>query len=98
MGSPVPKKKTKTKAKTKKKSADARARTPKAATPKAPPYRLRRSAVHGSGLFATRTIPKGELIVEYVGQRISHEEADRRHAEKEHDDGHTWLFTIDSRS
>ena len=69
----------------------------KAKTKSLPPYRLRQSTVHGSGLFATRAIPKGELVVEYVGERITHEEADRRHAEKADDDGHTWLFTIDSK-
>lgn len=61
-------------------------------------YRVRRSAVHGTGLFATRTIEKGEKIIEYVGQRISHAEADRRHAKKAHDDNHTFLFTIDSKT
>ena len=62
------------------------------------PYRLRRSPVHGSGLFATRAIAKGEHIIEYTGQRISHAEADRRHGEKEPDDGHTFLFTIDAKT
>ena len=61
-------------------------------------YRLRRSRVHGSGLFATRTIPRGVQVIEYVGERISHAEADRRHADKADDDGHTFLFTIDAKT
>ena len=64
----------------------------------APAYRLRRSRVHGSGLFATRRIPKDTQIIEYVGEHISHEEADRRHADNAADDGHTFLFTIDAKT
>jgi uncharacterized protein len=60
-----------------------------------PPYRLRRSRIHGSGVFATRPIKKGARIIEYIGERISHAEADRRHALKDADDNHTFLFTID---
>jgi hypothetical protein len=61
-------------------------------------YRLRSSRVHGSGLFATRRIPKDTQIIEYVGEHISHEEADRRHADNAPDDGHTFLFTIDAKT
>jgi SET domain-containing protein len=67
-------------------------------TNSSPAYRLRRSPVHGSGLFATRNIPKGAHVIEYVGERISHAEADRRHADKDPNDGHTFLFTIDSKT
>jgi hypothetical protein len=66
--------------------------------PKDLPYRLRRSRIHGQGAFATRAIKKGERIVEYVGERISHTEADRRHLKKADDDGHTFLFTIDDKT
>lgn len=60
------------------------------------PYRLRRSRIHGTGMFATRTIRKGVTIIEYLGERISSEEADRRHENKAPDDAHTFLFAIDS--
>lgn len=52
----------------------------------------------GRGLFATRAIAKGERIIEYSGERISHEEADRRHENKASDDNHTFLFTIDAKT
>jgi SET domain-containing protein len=64
-------------------------------SPQGPAYRLRNSSVHGTGMFATRTIRKGACLIEYEGERISHEEADRRHAAKVFGDNHTFLFTID---
>lgn len=40
--------------------------------------RLRRSALHGVGIFAQDFIPEGERIVEYIGERITKAEAERR--------------------
>ena len=60
-----------------------------------PLYRVRRSRVHGLGVFATRRIRKGTRIVEYLGERISHREADHRHAAKSPDDNHTFLYIVD---
>jgi SET domain-containing protein len=56
---------------------------------------VRRSPVHGMGVFATRRIPKGARIVEYLGERIGHREANRRYAQKLADDNHTFLFVVD---
>ena len=39
------------------------------------PYEVRHSAIHGRGVFATDTIPRGERIIEYKGQRVSWDEA-----------------------
>ncbi len=58
-------------------------------------YRVRRSAVHGLGVFAARRIRKGTRIVEYLGERISHREADRRYEGKSSRDSHTFLFVVD---
>ncbi|HXQ64560.1 MAG TPA: SET domain-containing protein-lysine N-methyltransferase [Steroidobacteraceae bacterium] len=58
---------------------------------------MQRSAIHGTGVFATRRIPKGTRIVEYTGERVSHAEANRRYLNKGVHDNHTFLFTIDSR-
>jgi uncharacterized protein len=60
-----------------------------------PPLRIRRSPVHGRGAFATRMIRKGTRIIEYLGERISHREADRRYAARDEGDGHTLLFVVD---
>jgi hypothetical protein len=59
-----------------------------------PMFEVRRSGIHGRGVYATRRIPKGARIVEYLGDRISHEEADARYAAKGQDDGHTFLFVV----
>jgi len=58
---------------------------------------LRHSRIQGKGAFATRPIKRGTRIIEYTGERISPEEADRRY-----DDGgmgrhHTFLFSVDSK-
>jgi SET domain-containing protein len=69
-----------------------------AAKPKlAPMYAVRRSRIHGSGVYATRRIRKGTRIVEYLGDRITHDQADARYEAKGQDDGHTFLFVVDSR-
>jgi uncharacterized protein len=55
------------------------------------PYRVGRSRT-GLGLFATTEIPKGSLIVEYTGRRITHARAQRLEAR-----GARYMFEIDSR-
>ena len=56
---------------------------------------VRRSRLHGKGAFAARRIRKGRRIIEYIGERISHEEADRRYAPDGKGPYHTFLFTVD---
>jgi hypothetical protein len=63
-----------------------------------PPILVRDSNVHGRGVFATRRIEKGERIVEYLGERVSHDEADRRYELKDENDSHTFLFIVDSKT
>ena len=62
------------------------------------PILVRDSNVHGRGVFATRRIEKGERIVEYLGERVSHDEADRRYEQKDENDSHTFLFIVDSKT
>jgi hypothetical protein len=62
------------------------------------PILVRDSNVHGRGVFATRRIEKGERIVEYLGERVSHDEADRRYELKDDNDSHTFLFIVDSKT
>lgn len=42
-------------------------------------FTVRRSAIHGRGVFAAAPIVEGTRIIEYVGERISHAEADVRY-------------------
>ena len=38
----------------------------------------KKSGVHGSGLFAFQNIKKGLKIIEYVGDKVTKREGDRR--------------------
>jgi len=69
-----------------------------AAVAATPPVLVRDSPVHGRGVFATRRIEKGERIIEYLGERVSHDEADRRYESKDENDSHTFLFIVDSKT
>jgi len=67
------------------------------ASGKRPPmYRVRSSRIHGRGVFATRRIRKGTRIIEYVGDRVSHAEADRRYEDRPADDNHTFRLQEDA--
>jgi len=57
-------------------------------------YSVRHSPIHGRGVFALRRIPKGTRVIEYRGERISNEEADRRH-EETNQGPFTLLFEVD---
>jgi hypothetical protein len=76
------------------KTAKAPVRKAAAVAKAEPMIKVRRSKIHGRGVYATRTIRKGSRIVEYIGERISHEVADARYELKADDDGHTFLFIV----
>ena len=57
-----------------------------------PLFQVRSSPIHGRGGFAVRRIPKGTRIAEYVGERLTAEELDRRYEDATGEDGHTFLF------
>ena len=65
--------------------------------PPAKPRRIqvRRSGVHGKGVFAVRDIAAGETIIEYVGEIITWEVAQARHPHDPQDPNHTFYFHID---
>jgi SET domain-containing protein len=58
-------------------------------------YEIRRSRIQGRGVFARRRIRRGQRIIEYAGERISNDEADRRYDDDRMDRHHTFLFTLD---
>ncbi|HKB52561.1 MAG TPA: SET domain-containing protein-lysine N-methyltransferase [Ramlibacter sp.] len=58
---------------------------------------VRRSGVHGKGVFAAQPIAEGETIIEYVGEVISWKEAQRRHPHDPGDPNHTFYFHVDDK-
>ncbi|HEY0994795.1 MAG TPA: SET domain-containing protein-lysine N-methyltransferase [Gemmatimonadaceae bacterium] len=62
-----------------------------------PWFELRRSPIQGLGAFATKRIPKGTRIIEYTGEKISNEEADRRYDDTKMRRHHTFLFILNSK-
>ena len=63
-----------------------------------PLFEVRHSPIHGYGVFAARRIRKGTTVIEYLGDRVSHDEADARYEDKDANDNHTFLFTVDSKT
>jgi len=61
-------------------------------------YVVRRSHIHGRGVFAARYIRKGTRIIEYTGERISNKEADRRYDDTTMKRHHTFLFTLNAKT
>jgi len=59
-------------------------------------HTVRRSRLHGTGVFARRAIPAGTRILEYAGKRISSKEADQRHPVNPDDPFHTFFFSLSS--
>jgi uncharacterized protein len=58
-------------------------------------FEVRDSHIQGKGAFARTFIPKGTRITEYVGERITHEEADARYDDEAMSRHHTFLFAVD---
>jgi SET domain-containing protein len=64
--------------------------------------RVSNSPKHGRGVYATREIPKGAKVIEYVGKRVSVKDSDAI-AEKQMQragksgTGHVYLFTLNSK-
>ncbi len=56
---------------------------------------VRRSGVHGKGVFALQPLAAGERILEYKGEVIGWPEALRRHPHDPGDPNHTFYFHID---
>lgn len=55
--------------------------------------RARRSPIHGRGVFALADLAKGDCVVRYRGELISHAQADERYGD-DGESGHTFLFTL----
>ena len=58
---------------------------------------VRKSGVHGKGVYALRDIAAGESLIEYIGEIIDWKEALRRHPHDPLDPNHTFYFHIDEK-
>ncbi len=56
---------------------------------------VRTSELAGLGVFTKRAVPRGTLLLEYLGERISHEEAGERYYAATQPDAFVLLFTVD---
>ena len=56
---------------------------------------VRPSTIAGHGVFATEPIAKGTRIIEYTGEVIESDEADRRYDDLAMDEHRTFLFALD---
>ncbi len=61
---------------------------------------VRRSGIHGRGVFATKFIPEDTRVIQYIGEKIDKEESDRRGWEqmdrhKETGEAAVYIFTLD---
>jgi SET domain-containing protein len=70
--------------------------SPSRSTPNASGKRIqvRRSGVHGKGVFALQDLAEGETLIEYVGEIISWDEAQDRHPHDPNDPNHTFYFHV----
>jgi uncharacterized protein len=58
---------------------------------------VRKSGVHGKGVFAIAALKKGEVLIEYKGEIITWKQALRRHPHDPNDPDHTFFFHIDDK-
>ncbi|MBA2689892.1 MAG: SET domain-containing protein-lysine N-methyltransferase [Burkholderiales bacterium] len=70
-------------------------RSDKKAHPLSPPYAVKKSPVHGNGVFAIRKIPAETRIVEYKGERITWKQAAKRETGQEDNPYHTFYFSLE---
>ena len=61
-----------------------------------PYFAVRESKIHGRGVFATRKIPAGALVVEYTGDRISSKQAVQRYNPSPDNPTHTFYFSLEN--
>lgn len=61
------------------------------------------SKIHGKGVYAKKNIPEGTRVIEYVGEKITKAESDRRadiqleRHEENPETGSVYLFTLNKR-
>jgi uncharacterized protein len=59
---------------------------------------IQTSPIHGLGLFALVPFARGSRIIEYTGERITHQEAYDRYAHTSNQRRNTYLFAVNERT
>lgn len=60
-----------------------------------PKFVVRKSSIHGRGVFARRLIREDDVVVEYKGEIISEKEIERRYPEDLNGLNHTFVFGVE---
>ena len=66
-------------------------------------WKLKSSKVHGTGVFATSNIPKNKKIIQYIGEKVTKVEGDRRSAERirkflnKKNEGSVYIFELNKK-
>jgi len=77
--------------------------TKKIANTKSPYIIVKRSRIHSRGVFARKNIPEGARVIEYVGERVTKKESDRRadipleRNQKNESYGAVYIFQLNNR-
>ena len=58
---------------------------------------VRRSPIHGRGVFALQELAEGEKLLEYAGELITWKQALRRHPHDPAQPDHTFFFHVDEK-
>ena len=66
-------------------------------------WKVKKSKVHGTGVFALENIKKGSHIIEYIGEKITKKEGDKRSAERiknfldKKNEGSVYIFELNKK-
>jgi len=61
-------------------------------------FKVKSSKIAGRGAFAIRPIVRGERLIEYLGERVTHAVADSRYDDASMANHHTFLFAVNRRT
>ena len=66
-------------------------------------WKVKKSQVHGTDVFATSNIPKNKKIIQYIGEKVTKVEGDRRSAERikkflnKKNEGSVYIFELNKK-
>tara|TARA_B100001057_G_C22692825_1_gene888472 strand:+ start:642 stop:1124 length:483 start_codon:yes stop_codon:yes gene_type:complete len=66
-------------------------------------WKVKKSTIHGTGVFATINIPKNVKIIQYIGDKVTKSEGDRRSAERirkylnKKNEGSVYIFELNNK-